>query len=37
LVVGSVEKVAQATEEELAKVEGVGEKIAREIADYFRR
>jgi excinuclease ABC subunit C len=34
---GSVEKVAQATEEELAKVEGVGEKIAKEIADYFRR
>ena len=34
---GSVEKVAKASEEELAKVEGVGAKIAKEIAEYFRR
>ena len=34
---GSVEKVAKASEEDLAKVEGVGMKIAKEIAEYFRR
>ena len=34
---GSVEKVAKASEDELAKVEGVGAKIANEIAAYFRR
>jgi excinuclease ABC subunit C len=34
---GSVEKVAKASEEELAQVEGVGAKIAKEIAAYFQR
>jgi excinuclease ABC subunit C len=34
---GSVEKVAQASVEALAKVEGVGKKIAEEIEAYFRR
>jgi excinuclease ABC subunit C len=34
---GSVEKVAKATVEELAKVEGVGKKIAEEITAYFRK
>lgn len=34
---GSVEKVARASVEELAKVEGVGKKIAEEIAAYFRK
>jgi excinuclease ABC subunit C len=34
---GTVEKVAQASEAELAKVEGVGHKIAKEISDYFQR
>jgi ERCC4-type nuclease len=32
-----VEKVAQASVEALAKVEGVGKKIAEEIEAYFRR
>ncbi|MEY2852204.1 MAG: UvrABC system protein, partial [Verrucomicrobiota bacterium] len=34
---GSVEKVAQASVEALAKVEGVGDKVARAIGDYFGR
>jgi excinuclease ABC subunit C len=34
---GSVEKVAQASVEELAMVEGVGDKVARAIGDYFGR
>jgi excinuclease ABC subunit C len=34
---GSVEKVARTSVDELAKVEGVGKKIAEEIAAYFRK
>ena len=34
---GSVEKVAQASVEELATVEGVGDKVARASRDYFGR
>ena len=34
---GSVEKVAKASVDELAKVEGVGGKVALAIVGYFRR
>jgi len=36
-VLGSVERISRAETEELAQVEGVGDKVAHSIREYFKR
>jgi excinuclease ABC subunit C len=36
-VLGSVERISRAETEELAQVEGVGDKVAHSIREYFQR